>query len=342
MSVSALSETRSFDRVLEFTLSRYIEGVHDTVFDHSPLLAAMLGRLQNAQFGAVRLNGRGKMEQGGGESIVVRHNLGKNLTAKTLTGPWDTVTTDPSDTVRHSRSNWKHYSATVTLSDFDLLVNRGPEALSSLVEFEADNAVRSLGDLAGDHLYDNGGVSSRITDLQNDIVSNGTVQGLAPATYTSFNPRGLSARGTAQGSVSYTSGSFAAQGLSDMRTLFNNASEGAIMPHALYTDWTTFGFYEGTLQPQERFTNTSIADAGFQQLAFKGAPVFADAKCPSGEMYAVNFDFYKMVVLTGADLTAGPFERAEQQEARVSKVMLKANAIVLDRRFVNKAVSITA
>jgi hypothetical protein len=344
MSVSVLSESRSFDRVLEFTRDAILPGIWDTAFDHSPLMAALLGRLNNAQFGPVKMNGRGKDTQTGGESIVVRHNLGKNLTAKTLTGPWDPVTADPSDTVRHSRVNWKHYSSTIVLSETDLLINSGPEALSSLVEFETRNAVQSLADLIADHAYNNASVSTRIASLQEHAAAGTTTfQGLSPSTYPTWFSRGLSARGTATGSVSFTSGSFSAQGMDDLRILWNNTSEGAIQPHALYTTYDVFNYYEAKLQASQRFTSTSMADGGFQQLAFKTAPIFPDPKCTSGEIYAVNFDFYKLVVLAGADLTTGPFERVEDQEARIAKVMFKANTINKDRRLgVNKAVSVTA
>lgn len=343
MSVATLSETRSFDRLLESTKDAIIRANPiDNVFDHSPLLAVMLGRLQNAQFGSVRMNGRGKQVQTGGYSIEVKHNLGKNTTAKTLTGPWDTVTTDPSDTIRHSRANWKHYSVTATLSDTDLLVNTGPDALFNLMEFELKNALTSLGDLVGDHLYSNGSISTRVTSLQQLASANDTVQGLANSTYEPWRSRGVSARGTAPASISFASGSFAAQGRDDMLAAWDNSSEGAIEPHALFTTYAVGQSYESSLQPQERFTNTTLADGGFQNVAFKTAPLFKDSKCPSGEMYFINFDYYKAIVLGGADFTVGPWERSETQEARASKIMLKLNTVVLDRRFINKLTSITA
>lgn len=342
MSVASLSETRVFDRTLEFTRDAILPQIWDTAFDHSPLLAMMFGRLSNARFGAVQLNGRGKQVQTGGESIVARHNLGANTTATELSGPWDTVMTDPSDTVRHSRINWRHYSATVTLSDTDLLINRGPEALSSMVEFETRNAVVSLADRAGDHLYSAGGLSTRLTDLAALISANDSVQGLSGATYTTWNSRGVSARGTAPGSISFASaGAWPTNALADMRNCWNNASEGAIHPMIILLTYTDFANFESANTSNERFMNTTAADAGFTQLAFHSAPVFPDSKQTSGQMFQLNFDFVRAVMLAGADFTAGPFERAEQQEARVSKIMAKMNTVMLDRRFSNKVTGIT-
>jgi hypothetical protein len=59
-------------------------------------------------------------------------------------------------------------------------------------------------------------------------------------------------------------------------------------------------------------------------------------------MFFLNPEYLKVRVLAGADFTAKPFIEAEQQEAQVSKIMLKCNTIVLDRRFQNKLDTITA
>jgi len=339
------AQTRSFDisrDALAFTRDAIITRIFDAQFDHSPTLAMVFGRLLNADFGGVPLNGAFKDTQTGGESITHRVNLGSNSTAKTLSGPFDTVTTDPSDTVRNGWANWKHYSAVVTVSDAELLMNTGDTAISSLLEFETTNAIRSLADLVGDHLYQTGAGGTAITGIPTLINANNTADNIAQGTYAKWGSRGVSARNTAAGSVSFASGSFAAQGIADMRTAWLGCSEGAIQPRVITTTYPIFAFYEGSLQPQERFTSTTTADGGFQQLMFKGAPVFPDVKVATQQMFFLNPEYLKVRVLGGADFTAKPFIEAEQQEAVLSKIMLKCNTIVLDRRFGNKLTGITA
>lgn len=341
MSVAVLSETRNIDRVLAFTREAYMTEIWDTVFGFSPLLAVMCGKLQNASFGPVPMNGRATMAHNGGESIRIRHNLGANSTAQTLTGPWSAVDTTPSDTVRPSAVNYRHYSSTVTISLTDELMNKGPEALSSLVGFETDNSLRSLADLVATHLYASTN-STQVADLDDHVLASGTHQGLAVATYPTWYSRGLSVRGTAPASVTFTSGSFAVQGLDDMIICWNNASEGAMQPHALFSTYSVFGFYEASLQPQQRFQNTDMANGGFSQLAFHSAPFFPDSKCNSGSLYMLNFDVYKAHFLSGAEFDATPFVDALEQEAKACKILAKLNTGIADRRFVNKMVSITA
>ena len=119
-----------------------------------------------------------------------------------------------------------------------------------------------------------------------------------------------------------------------------------MVPSAIYCGWLPYSYYEGALQPQERFTNTNLADAGFIQLAFKGAPVFPDSYVPdgatTGRMYFVNFDCIEFVVLSGADFTLGDFVRVENQSARVAQVETTAQLVVKARKYHNKMLSISA
>jgi len=345
MSVTAQTESRNVDRILAFTRDAIEKKVKDQHFNHSPLLAALAGELLG-DFGRGMMSGRAKRVQSGGESIVVRVNLGANTGAKRKSGPWDTNNTAPSDTVRYSRANWRFIACPVTLSDHDLRVNTGPEVLSSLMEHEIMQGYRSVGEIAASDSYENNGLSTAITDLDSIISANDTVQGLSGATYTDWNSRGLSARGTAAASVSFASGSFAAQGLDDMRIAYNNASEGSVVPQAIYAGWLPYGYYEGALQPQERFTNTNIADAGFMQLAFKSAPVFPDSYIPdsstAGRMFFLNFDCLELVILSGADFALGEFVRVENQSARVAQVETTGQLVVKARRYLNKMTTISA
>lgn len=348
MSVASQSETRTYGRLLTLTKDKLVPGIKQCAYDHSPLLAVVFGRMTDAAFGPVRMNGRAKEVQSGGASVEVRHKLGKNSTAKTLSGQWDTVDTTPQDNDRFSRANWVHYSSTATVSEFEKLVNTGEAAIASIVNNEVTDAVNALADLAGDHIYSNGSDATRLTSLQQIVSANDSVQGLSGATYARFNSRGLSPRGTAAGSITFdgsssgTSDSFAVAGLTNLRTLYDNASEGMIVPHAGFTTYTLWGAYEASIQAQQRFTVTSLADAGFQNLAFDTAPVFKDSKCTSGEFYFINFDAYKVVVLAGADFDSLEFHQAEGQEAWSSKFMLKAQAVVYNRLLLNKWVNATA
>jgi hypothetical protein len=341
MSVASQTESRTVDRILAFTRAAIEKRVRDNHFNHSPLLAALSGEILG-EFGRGMMAGRAKRTQTGGESIVVRPNLGANAGAKTKSGPWDTNNTAPSDTVRYARALWKFYSAPVTISDHDMRVNTGAEVLSSLIEHEMTNGYRSVGELVIQHIYSNSGSASAVTELPDVISANDAVQTLSGGDYADWNSRGISARGTAAGSISFASGSFAAQGLDDFRLAYNGASEGSMTPDAIYVPWDVYSYYEAALQPQERFTNAALADGGFQQLAFKSAPVFPDSYATTGTAWFLNFNEFEMVCLAGADFRMGDWTRIENQSARVAQVEFTGNVCVKGRKYNNKLTGITA
>jgi hypothetical protein len=251
--------------MLTFTRDAIYEKIVDSAFNHDPLGAMLLGKLLgdfNVTEGA-----RGKMTQTGGESIVVRPNLGKSANAKNSASQWTAVSNAPQDTVRLARENWRFYDGAVTVSNHELRVNRGPEAISSVVSHYTQLEVTSVADVIMDDIWSVGAPTTEVVNV--DLIASAagtTLHGIVANTFTAWRSRGVSARGTA--TPLFASGSFAVQGLQDLRTSFNNATEGNKMPHAGFTDWVTFGYLEGSIQPQERFSNTEAASVGFQTWSF--------------------------------------------------------------------------
>jgi hypothetical protein len=341
MSVATLTESREFGRRLEHTAEARLPGLAQNAFQHSPIAALFLGRTFDSAFGQGPLSGAGVRTQDGGESVRIQHNLGTNSTAQFLAGPWGQTDTTPSDTVRHSRANWIDASSTVTISERERLENRGGNRIVPIIQAEMENATLSLVDIVADSLYDVQTFGP--TGLEQIASASGAaVQGLDGDTYTNWNSRGVSARGTAAASVSFASGSFSPQGVSDMRTSYNNASEGALTPRIGLTTYSVLEFYEGQIVPQERYTSPQMGNLSFMNLAFKDAVVVGDPKCTSGTLYWVNPMSTFAVVLSGANFTNGEAHRAEKQEATNLQLMWKGQLVTKDRRLLNKINTITA
>jgi hypothetical protein len=146
--------------------------------------------------------------------------------------------------------------------------------------------------------------------------------------------------------VSFASGSFAAQGIADMRTAYNNASEGMIQPNCIITTYAVHEFYEGALQPQERFQGAvRVADASFGALAFRTTPVVASPKAPGGYMWFLRAgaDGIQMVMLDGFDFNFAPFKDGSNQETHVSELQWKGQLVIKNRQYGNnKITGITA
>ena len=67
----------------------------------------------------------------------------------------------------------------------------------------------------------------------------------------------------------------------ELRTAYFSTSDaGPDHTDAIFTNPYGFGLYESTLTPQVRYTDTSKANLGFQNLMFKDVPMMWDFQCP--------------------------------------------------------------
>ncbi len=337
MSVASQTLTQTDLRVYAMTRDHVFEETIDHVFSHDPVTAIFLDQILG-DFGGVQMRGAGNANQTGGASVQVRVRLGKHGGDKRMAGPWDTHSVTPDDNNRLAQGNWTHYSGALVLSDTDKAIHQGEENLANFVADQTESVTLGLADTLGDDLQSTASAANAITSIDSLIGANDSVQGLSGSTYANYNSRGLSARGTAAASVSFGSGSFAAQGIANMRTGFNNCSEGMIQPSIIITDYATHERYEGALQPQERFAGAvGIADASFGALAFRTKPVVASPKTASGRMYYLRpgRDGIQIVTLSGISFKFAPFKSSSNQETHVSELQWKGQLIIKNRQYGN-------
>ena len=77
--------------------------------------------------------------------------------------------------------------------------------------------------------------------------------------------------------------------------MYLKCSRGTDKPDLIVTDDYLYDMYETALQPQQRFCDPKLAEAGFQCLKYKGADVIFDGgqggSCPSKHMYFINTNY---------------------------------------------------
>jgi hypothetical protein len=338
MSVASLDFTNSNIREYTFTTNVVLRDNIDHVFSNSPALAIFADKTLG-DFGGVRLRGAGHTTQTGGIDVSHRVRLGSHAGAKRGASGFDTHNVAPDQNTLLARANWRWYTHGLAISKHDLRINRGDAAMASFLEDQTVSVMLAMADIIADDIHATTAAANGITPIDDLISANDSIQGITGATYANYNSRGVSARNTAAASISFASGSFAAQGLSDMRTCFNNASEGMIQPDAILTDYPTHERYEGVLQPQERFAGAvNTADGSFAALAFKGKPVLADAKCASGYMYMIRCtdgNGIKFRVLEGADFAFGEWKASSNQNVQVRPLEVTAALTIGNRRYGN-------
>jgi hypothetical protein len=127
-----------------------------------------------------------------------------------------------------------------------------------------------------------------------------------------------------------------------MATAYNSVSVGNDHPDTLLTTQTLFEKYEALLQPQLRYTDTKTADAGFQNLLFKSAPVMYDTGCTAGTFFFLNSKYLTLVGHTSKWFDQTAFIRPEDLDARYALIMCYGNLTVRNRAKQGKLTAKTA
>lgn len=140
-----------------------------------------------------------------------------------------------------------------------------------------------------------------------------------------------------------TSGAFAAQGLTDMTTAYYAVSSSAVVdnPTHIVTNKTIFQKFEQTRLPLERISNTMTANAGFENLTFKGKPVIYGNYVGSGLMFGLNMNYVVLAVDSATDLITTPFVTPTNQTVKVAYILWRGQFYTNNRRRLFKLSSIT-
>lgn len=298
----------SFDALVTTTLKNYRKTLADNITAHEALW------FQMKQKGFIR-------EDEGGTSIVEPLLTGTNSTVKSFSG-YDIIDTTPQEGISAAEFSWKQIAGSVSISGEEEFKNSGSKTrILSLLEAKLTQLELSMKLFLNEQLFadgtGNGGKD--ITGLALAVED-----GAAWSTYGGIDSS-LAANAFWRNQWAGSVGSFAANGVDKWRTLYNSASRGASKPTLIVTTQAIFEAYEKSLAVNERFTDTKMGDAGFQNLLYKATPIVFDDDTTAGYTYFLNADFLRFVIGRGRNFVSTPFQKPENQEAKVSQVILYGN-----------------
>jgi hypothetical protein len=116
-----------------------------------------------------------------------------------------------------------------------------------------------------------------------------------------------------------------------MRTAYNSISIGADQPQAIITHQAMYEAYEDSLTDQIRYTNTEMADAGFQNLMFKATPITYDADQAPLIMDFLNFRYMRLVGHSDTWFKNTPFVRPNNRDARTAQILCYGQFVTMKR-----------
>ena len=291
-----------FNEILSTTLKNYVPKLADNVFTARPLFYALS-------------NGQTIRRINGGAKIVVPIIYGTNSTAGSYSGS-DTIDTTAQTGITAAEYDWKQYAATVTITGIEEAKNNGEAAIIDLLEGKIMQAEQTIIQNMNTMFYSNGAGNGGKDFLGlNGLVGVGNDSGSAIG--------GIDATDSDN---SWWRSSLTDQGgaltLAAMSTMYNNVSVGNDQPTIIITDQDEYEKYEALLQPNLRYTSADVADAGFQNLLFKGAPVTYDSDTNlDTKMFFLNTKYLRLVAHTETWFQPTPFVRPTNQDARYAQIL---------------------
>lgn len=284
--------------------------------------------VSNHNAGLMRLEEKGNIKYAdGGRSILEEIEWDENSTAGFYSG-YEVLDTTPQDVLSGAEFDWKQASVTVTANGLETrTINKGPEAIAGLLEGRITNAVHSMRNLMATAVYADGtgDAGKEIGGLQllvaDDPTTSTEIGGINQNTYSFWRNKAVSNGAITTSNIK-----------SLMNQLWLSLIRGADRPDLILADANLYQIYENALQDQQRFTNEKMADAGFENLKYKGAEVCYDDQTPSNHMYFLNTDYLFLKV--DPDTEYEPLEEraSVNQDAIVLPVLWTGNMTTNNRK----------
>lgn len=293
------------DAVLATTIDHFIPKLEDNIFTSKPFLYALQqgGRIQNFN----------------GVSIEVPLMYAE-VANKGSYSESDVFAQAAETGIGNANFTWKQYYALISFSGLELAKNSGKEAVLSLLKARMQQAELTIAENLDEMLLGDGtGNSAKDWDGLKKIAGtlDNTVGGLDSTTYTWWDP--------------YIDATNAALTLARMQTAYNTVSEGNDHPNLILTTLTRFGTYEGFLNSYSRFEDPVYADAGFQNLMFKGAPITFDTYTTADHVYFLNLKYLTLAKLDNVWFSASDFLQPTNQDVKYKHIRCYGNLVVSNR-----------
>lgn len=205
---------------------------------------------------------------------------------------YDTISYTPKQLFSAAEFSLKLCAVPVAISGEDILKNSGREQVIDLFEKRVDNAMKTMSNKMAAAVYGDGTESSGkaiggLALLVADSPSTGTVGGINRATSGNEFWRNKS--------TTLTSALTSDTIRKEMDKMYLSLCRGSDKPDLIVCGNELYSMYEASLMPQQRFVDNKLADAGFQNLKFKGADVVFDGgqngRCPDKKIYFLNTDY---------------------------------------------------
>jgi len=291
-------------------MHNYRKSLTDNIFNSRPLLEYLMSK------GRVRTID-------GGISIVEPLLLGPG--EANSYGPWQQIQVNAVAGISAAQFPWRQLYATIIISGLEEAQNNGKEQMISLLEAKVMQAEETLKNVLSSMIYGTRGGAALATDftafttlIDATAAAGGITPAAAPApenqwrspTWDATANTGTDALGAAITipGAAMTSPYDGSELERVLRHMYMLASDGG-SDHvdAIFAGRGWFEAYEASLTPQVRYTDTTKANLGFQNLMFKNVPIYWDPDCADGTALGLNSKYVGLTLHSDRNFTQSPF-----------------------------------
>lgn len=316
----------NFDTLVSTTLKNYRANLADNITAHQVLWYQLKER------GFVR-------EDEGGTSIVEPLLVERNSTVASYSG-YDIIDTTPQAGITAAEFNWKQVAGSVSISGEEEFKNSGSKTKvisllqSKITQLELSMMLEINRQLQLDGTGNGGKDITGLGLAVEDGAAWSTYGGIDSNTYTYWRNQWASNVSITVASPPHTAY------LNALRTMYNSCMRGKVKPTVIISDQFLYEQYEASLAPNERYMDMKLGDAGFMNLMFKMTPWTFDEDMPGAsnvvtsdnhELVMLNADFLKFVIGKGKNFVVTDMQRPENQDAKVSQVIMYGNLTCSNR-----------
>lgn len=281
----------TWDQVSGITEKKFIPKLADNIFDSNPMLK--------------RMKEKSYEKLDGGTSIMVPLNYAQTASSGWYTGS-DTLSVSDNEAMTSAEYFWKQSYANITISRLDELKNSGDAQKISLVKSKTQIAEKTLSDILGTAIYNDGTTANAFIGLRAIINTSSTVGGISQTTYSWW-------AGQLDGTTTTLS-------MSALQTQWNAATIDADSPTVIMGTRANYNRYYALLQPQQRFMDSETAKGGFSSLMFNGIPFIADSHVPANNIIMINEKYLYLFVHKDEDFRFSGFEKPDSQNVKLGQV----------------------
>ena len=293
-----------FNERLTTTLNNHRGVIVDNLFKARPL----------AHF----LKESGSVKISGGDRIVRPVRFKKNETVMAYEGA-DTLNINPSEGATSAAYDWRQVSASVVIDGITEARNSGEAQIINILEDKIQVAEESLIEYFNTTWWGAAAGAKDMNGLGNLVIDEtAVVGGIDPAVEPLWAPTKNAAGGVLT--------------LDVLAPTFNSASVGNDKPNVHLTEQVLYEKFESLLQPQMRYEDVSMANAGFENLSYKGVPVTYDEDCPPGTWLMLNTKYIEAWFHQDKFMKATPFVRPEDKDIRIAQILTYGNLAITNRQ----------